>query len=189
MADVVTKKLVLTQPAAHFNLLGVDGTRWDLNRCRGAMGMLMIFVANQCPHVKEVRSKLISEIEQLKAMGIGTVAINSNDPSRSPEDSYPFMRTIAKQYNFDFPYLVDDQQIVAKAYGASCTPELFGFNANMELQYHGRLGYSKESSKDFSQDSEMLIAMRQVALSGIGPSQQFPSSGSAIKWANELKMI
>lgn len=184
MNQAVANAQRLNRPAAHFNLLGVDGTHWDLNRCRGAMGMLMIFVSNQCPHVKAVRSRLLSEIEQLKEMGIGTVAINSNDPSKRPEDSLSFMRTIAKQYHFNFPYLVDDQQAVAKAYGAACTPELFGYNANMELQYHGGVGISRESKED----SYMLKAMRQIALTGVGPSNQTPAEGSPIEWAGELAL-
>ena len=114
MKQAVAHPPKLNWPAAHFNLLGVDGTYWDLGRCRGAMGLLLIFVSNQCPHFKTVRSRLLSEIARLKEMGIGTVAINPSDPSQNPQDSLPFMRTIAQQYGFDFPYLVDDQQAILR---------------------------------------------------------------------------
>lgn len=185
MAKLQTPVCDFGRPATDFNLLGVDGGYYNLQRCRGAMGVLVMFICNHCPFVKAIRSQLMEDAKQLQQMGIGVVAINSNDPSANPEDAYPYMKSVAKQYGFNFPYLLDDSQAVAKAYGAVCTPDFFGFNANLELQYRGRLDASG-SKKTGDLPRELVEAMRQVALTGQGPQDQIPSIGCSIKWRKEF---
>ncbi|WP_144392319.1 thioredoxin family protein [Pleionea sediminis] len=172
-------------PAAKFALMNVDGTICNLQRCRGAMGLLVMFICNDSPYVKAIRRHLVNDAKELQKMGIGVVAINSSDPSQFPEESLSYMKTVANQYNFSFPYLVDDTQEVAKRYGAVCTPDFFGFNACMELQYRGRLDSSGENVTPDA-PRELVSAMRQIALTGQGPWQQNPSIGSSIKWMQEL---
>ncbi|PWK46882.1 thioredoxin family protein [Pleionea mediterranea] len=169
--------------AVDFDLLGVDGKRWSLDKCRGAMGLLVMFICNHCPYVKAIRSSLIKDVKALNRMGVGVVAINSNDPSRYPEDSFPYMKSVSNQFNYNFPYLLDDNQAVAKEYKAICTPDFFGFNASMELQYRGRLDNTGAREKSDA-PRELVLAMRQVALTGQGPRQQNPSIGCSIKWAD-----
>jgi peroxiredoxin len=184
MAKQITPACEFGRRATEFNLLGVDGRYYSLQRCRGAMGILVAFISNTCPFVKAIRRQLVEDAKRLNAMGIGVVAINSNDPSSSPEDAFPYMKSIAQQCQFHFPYLVDDSQTVAKAYGAVCTPDFFGFNANMELQYRGRLRAPAEQDTA-THNRELVEAMRQIALTGQGPRNQYPSEGCRIRWRKE----
>lgn len=185
MAKLQTPPCDFGRPAGRFSLPGVDGTHWNLQRCRGAMGLLVMFISNHCPYVKAIRKHLISDVEQLNRMGIGVVAINSNDPSQCPEDAFPYMKSVASQYNYNFPYLLDDTQEVARQYGAVCTPDFFGFNACMELQYRGRLD-SCGLESDPKAPRELVEAMRQVALTGQGPQHQVPAKGCGIKWLEQV---
>ncbi|NVJ51259.1 MAG: redoxin domain-containing protein [Gammaproteobacteria bacterium] len=165
--------------APDFSLPGVDSQQWNLGRSRGAMGLVVVFIANDCPYVAPILDKLPTLNKLLLNMGVGMVAVNPSNPSIQPENALPYMRSVARQSRFDFPYLVDDKQILARAFGAQITPEFFGFNALMELQYHGRLGLTDE---DEVGHCELIIAMRQIALTGQGPQQQFAASGCRIKY-------
>lgn len=170
--------------APDFDLLGVDGKRYNLAGARGKSGLLVMFICNHCPYVKSIRERIIRDTLELKNHGINTIAIMSNDPADYAEDSFDNMREIAKQYNYPFPYVWDETQQVARVYGAVCTPDFFGFNANLELQYRGRLDASrKEAVVDAPRD--LFNAMVQVAKTGQGPREQIASMGCSIKWRSE----
>jgi peroxiredoxin len=167
--------------AVDFDLPGVDGKRYGLASVRGPRGLLVMFICNHCPYVKAVRERIVRDVKELKGQGIGTIAIMSNDPADYPEDSFDNMKRVAEQFAYPFPYVLDETQVVAKAYGAVCTPDFFGFNAGLELQYRGRLDSSrKEAAPDARRD--LYEAMAQVAKTGQGPSEQIPSMGCSIKW-------
>lgn len=168
--------------AFDFNLLGVDGKRWTLADCKGEKGLLVMFICNHCPYVKAVHERIIRDTRELKTLGINSVAIMSNDPTDYPEDSYQAMQRLAEQHNYPFPYLLDDTQEVAKAYGAVCTPDFFGYNADLELQYRGRLDASRKETAPADTIRDLFIAMKQVANTGSGPTEQIPSMGCSIKW-------
>ncbi|MDP3333783.1 MAG: thioredoxin family protein, partial [Methylococcaceae bacterium] len=121
-------------PAPDFDLLGVDGQRWTLAQCKGEKGLLVMFICNHCPYVQAIHERIIRDTRELKTFGIHAVAIMSNDTADYPEDSYDNMQRLAAQYDYPFPYLLDDTQAVAKAYGAVCTPDFFGYNADLQLQ-------------------------------------------------------
>ena len=170
--------------APDFNLPGVDGARYDLAKARGENGLLVMFICNHCPYVKSIRERIIRDTLELKAHGINSIAIMSNDPADYAEDSFDNMKAIAQQYGYPFPYVIDETQQVAKDYGAVCTPDFFGFNASMELQYRGRLDASrKEAVTDAPRD--LFNAMLQVARTGQGPREQIASMGCSIKWKAE----
>ncbi len=171
----------LGQRARPFSLRGVDGRIWTLEQARGENGLLVMFICNHCPYVKAVREKIIRDVRELKGYGIGAIAINSNDPTDYPEDSFENMQRIAREYNYPFPYVFDETQEVARAYGAVCTPDFFGYNKNLELQYRGRLDASGKSS-DPTARRELFEAMKQIAQTGRGPREQMPSIGCSIKW-------
>ncbi|MDD2721214.1 MAG: thioredoxin family protein [Gallionella sp.] len=170
--------------APDFDLPGVDGQRYNLAKARGENGLLVMFICNHCPYVKSIRDRLVRDTLELKQHGINCIAIMSNDPSEYEEDSFDNMKLVSEQFGFPFPYVWDETQQVAKNYGAVCTPDFFGFNANMELQYRGRLDASrKEAVPDAERD--LFNAMLQVAKTGQGPSEQIASMGCSIKWKNE----
>lgn len=171
--------------APNFNLLGVDGKKWSLEDCRGENGLLVMFICNHCPYVKAIQSRLVEDVLALKSMGIGAVAINSNDPTDYEEDSYDNMQLISKRLKYPFPYLVDETQAVAKAYGAICTPDFFGYNSDLELQYRGRLDESERAPSPIGAKRELVEAMHQIAQTGHGPRPQNPSMGCSIKWREE----
>jgi len=171
-------------PAVDFALPGVDGKTWTLNDCAGEKGLLVMFICNHCPYVKSIRERLVRDTRDLQALGINSVAIMANDPTEYPEDSFDNMRRVAEEFAFPFPYLIDESQEIAKAFGAVCTPDFFGYNANLELQYRGRLDASrKELVPDARRD--LYEAMKQVAETGRGPEEQIPSMGCSIKWKDE----
>lgn len=167
--------------AADFDLPGVDGKRHTLASARGANGLLVMFICNHCPYVKAVIERIVRDCKELAQHGIGSIAIMSNDPSDYPEDSFENMKRVAREKNFPFPYVLDETQAVAKAYGAVCTPEFFGFNANLELQYHGRLDASRKDPVPNAR-RELFEAMLEIARTGRGPKEQIPSIGCSIKW-------
>jgi peroxiredoxin len=171
-------------PAVDFSLPGVDGKTWTLNDCRGENGTLVMFICNHCPYVKAVRDRLVRDARDLQALGVNTVAIMSNDPADYPEDSFDNMQQVAREYAFPFPYLIDETQEVAKAYGAVCTPDFFGYNADLELQYRGRLDASRKEAAPPDARRDLFEAMKQVATTGQGPREQIPSMGCSIKWRN-----
>lgn len=168
--------------AVDFDLPGVDGKRYDLDAVRGPNGLLVMFICNHCPYVKAVLDRIIRDTKELKEYGIGSIAIMSNDPTDYPEDSWDEMVRIASEKQFPFPYVLDETQEVAKAYGAVCTPDFFGFNANLELQYRGRLDESRKETAPEGVRRDLFEAMRQIAQTGQGPREQIPSIGCSIKW-------
>ena len=171
--------------AVDFSLPGVDGQVWTLEKCRGENGLLLMFICNHCPYVKAVRERIVRDALDLRQYGVNAVAIMSNDPTEYPEDSFENMKLVAKEFGFPFPYLYDETQVVAKAYGAVCTPDFFGYNRNLELQYRGRLDASRKETGSPDARRELFEAMKQIALTGEGPREQIPSMGCSIKWRAE----
>jgi peroxiredoxin len=172
------------RPAPDFRLPGVDGKTYSLADVRGSQGLLVMFICNHCPYVKAVRDRIIRDARELKGHGIGTVAISANDPTDYPEDSFDNMKRVAEELRFPFPYLYDESQEVAKRYGAVCTPDFFGYNKDLGLQYRGRLDESRKEAVP-SARRELFEAMKQVAQTGQGPREQIPSMGCSIKWKGE----
>lgn len=170
--------------ARDFNLPGVDGKRYTLDSVRGKNGLLVMFICNHCPYVKSIRERIVRDTLELKQYGINSIAIMSNDPAEYEEDSFEHMKEVAQVFNYPFPYVWDETQQIAKDYGAVCTPDFFGFNANLELQYRGRLDASrKDSVPDAPRD--LFNAMVDIARTGKGPAEQIASMGCSIKWKNE----
>lgn len=167
--------------APAFTLPGTDGRDWSLTDIAGRKGTLIMFICNHCPYVKSVIDRIVSEAEALQAIGIGVAAISANDAAEYPEDGFDNMRREALRHRFSFPYLFDETQAVAKAYGAICTPDFFGFNAQLGLQYRGRLDASGCQAVPDAR-RELFEAMRQVAETGKGPDEQVASMGCSIKW-------
>lgn len=170
------------KPAIDFSLPGVDGNIWTLEQCRGENGLLIMFICNHCPYVKAILDRIVRDTNELKALGINAVAISANDVADYPEDSFDNMKLVADQNNFSFPYLYDETQQVAQAYGAVCTPDFFGYNKDLELQYRGRLDASRKEAAAADVRRDLFEAMKQVAQTGHGPQQQIPSMGCSIKW-------
>ena len=171
MALTKTPICEFNKPASDFRLLGVDNRYYTLADCTMKNGVLIMFICNHCPYVQAILDRLIIDAQKLKNLSIGVVAICSNASTDYPEDSFKNMQKLAKEKNFPFPYLVDETQEVAKAYKAVCTPDFFGYNSNLKLQYRGRLG-----------DGELVDAMRRIATTGKGPQDQKFSQGCSIKW-------
>lgn len=170
--------------APDFDLPGVDGKRYRLADVRGEKGLLVMFICNHCPYVKAIRERLVRDTAELAKLGVNSVAIMSNDPTDYPEDSFENMKRIAEMFRFPFPYLLDESQTAAKTYGAVCTPDFFGFNNKLELQYRGRLDASRKETAPADARRDLFEAMKQVAETGQGPAQQIPSMGCSIKWKN-----
>jgi peroxiredoxin len=168
--------------AIDFALPGTDGNIWTVDKCRGERGLLVMFICNHCPYVKAVLDRLVRDTEELKQMGINSVAIMANDVEEYPEDSFENMKRVAQEQGFSFPYLYDETQQVAKAYGAICTPDFFGYNNDLQLQYRGRLDASKKDAAAPDVRRDLFEAMQQVAETGHGPETQIPSMGCSIKW-------
>jgi peroxiredoxin len=167
--------------APAFSLPGVDGKTYALENLRGPKGTLIVFICNHCPYVKTVIGRLVRDATELQGFGVATVAICSNDPVSHPSDNFDNMKIFASQHSFTFPYLHDASQSVARAYDAVCTPDFFGFNGKLELQYRGRLDESKTVLVPDAR-RELFDAMKLVAETGQGPRQQTASMGCSIKW-------
>ena len=168
--------------AVDFILPGIDGRNWSLQQCMGEKGLLIMFICNHCPYVKAVQERIVRDTRELKMLGVGSVAIMSNDPAEYPEDSFENMKLLAKQLDFNFPYLFDETQQVARQYDAVCTPDFFGYNADFELQYRGRLDASKKETAPDDTRRDLFEAMKLIAETGRGPQEQIPSMGCSIKW-------
>ena len=182
MVSLETPVCNFGRPAIDFSLPGVDGRTWTLRECMGEKGLLVMFICNHCPYVKAVQERLVRDTRELMALGINSVAIMSNDPSDYPEDSFENMKTVAEESGYPFPYLMDKTQEVAKAYGAVCTPDFFGYNADSELHYRGRLDESRKETAPTGVKRDLYEAMKLVAETGQGPREQIPSMGCSIKW-------
>jgi peroxiredoxin len=167
--------------AADFALEGVDGETYTLERVRGPKGTLVMFICNHCPYVKSVIGRISQEAEALQALGIGVIAICANDPEDYPEDSFDNMKQFSTRHGLSFPYVVDRTQAVALTYHAVCTPDFFGFDKDLGLQYRGRLDESKTTVVEGAR-RELYEAMAQIAETGQGPAEQISSMGCSIKW-------
>ena len=168
--------------AKDFDLEGTDGKRHRLADLRGAKGTLVMFICNHCPYVQAVLDDIIADARELEAAGIASVAIMPNDSRAYPADSFDNMKRLAKERGFPFPYLLDETQAVARAYDAACTPDFFGFNADLSLQYRGRIYDVRNRQQVPGSKRELYEAMTQIARSGRGPVDQTPSMGCSIKW-------
>jgi peroxiredoxin len=167
--------------AAEFDLPGVDGRRHTTASARGPNGLVVMFICNHCPYVKAVIDRIVRDCKELQAQGIGSIAVMSNDPVDYPEDSFDNMKRVAQAKGFPFPYVFDESQDVARAYGAACTPDFFGFNSKLELQYRGRLDASRRDAVPDAR-RELFEAMVQVAKTGTAPKEQIAAIGCSIKW-------
>ncbi len=168
--------------AIDFKLPGTDGNIHSLADLVGRRGTLIVFICNHCPYVKAIIEPLVRDVAELAKQGINTAAICSNDSTGYPEDSFEKMAKFASDYGFCFPYLHDESQGVAVAYGAVCTPDFFGFNKDLELQYRGRYDEGRLQRHPSRSSSELYEAMTQIAQTGSGPQQQVASMGCSIKW-------
>lgn len=182
MVSLETPVCEFDKDAHDFSLPGVDGNNWSLKDCAGDKGLLVMFICNHCPYVKAIMKRLVRDTSALKELGVNTVAIMSNDPTEYAEDSFENMQKISDEFGFSFPYLLDETQDVAKAYGAVCTPDFFGYNANLKLQYRGRFDESRKETADENVRRDLFESMKEVAETGKGPEQQIPSMGCSIKW-------
>ena len=179
----------LETPVCDFNLSALDfslpdvaGKTWALADCAGENGLLVMFICNHCPYVKSILDRLVRDTNALKELGVNTVAIMANDVADYAEDSPENMQRIAVEQGFSFPYLYDETQAVAQAYGAVCTPDFFGYNNDLKLQYRGRFDESKKEAAATDVRRDLFEAMKLVAETGAGPTQQIPSMGCSIKW-------
>ncbi len=168
--------------APDFSLPGIDGRDWTLADVRGPRGTLVMFICNHCPYVQAVAERIRRDTDALRELGVHAVAINSNDVVAYPDDSFDNMKLFAARHGFGFPYLFDETQQVARAYGAVCTPDFFGFNADLRLQYRGQLDASRRQAAPADARRDLFEAMQQIAATGVGPDEQYPSIGCSIKW-------
>ena len=168
--------------AISFSLKSTEGNIINLNDVKGENGTLIMFICNHCPYVLAVIKNVVEDCKSLKDDGIKSIAIMSNDPRRYQEDSFDNMIKFSKNNDFNFPYLIDETQEVAKTYGAVCTPDFFGYNKDLELQYRGRIRELKNLKPIESGDSELKKALKMIAKTNNGPKEQFPSMGCSIKW-------
>ena len=168
--------------APSFNLKNIDHKMVSLDNTKGLNGTVIVFICNHCPYVKAIASRLKKDADDLLEHSINTIAIMSNDVINYPDDSFDNMKIFSDKYKFNFPYLYDETQDVAKKYGAVCTPDFFGYNKNLELQYRGRIRELKDLKPVRDGDSELFIAMKRISESGVGPKNQIPSMGCNIKW-------
>ena len=165
-----------------FSLVSTDNKKLNLSDIKGSKGTLIMFICNHCPYVQAIIKEAVKIANEIKKIGIHTVAIMSNDVENYPEDSFENMKLFSKKYNFTFPYLIDETQDVAKSFGAVCTPDFFGYNKNGELQYRGRIRKLNNLTPVMDGESELLSAMKLIADQGQGPKEQVSSMGCNIKW-------
>ena len=171
--------------AKDFKLKSINNELVSLNDIKGEKATLIMFICNHCPYVKAIIKDLIVDCKELKKIGVSSVAIMSNDTKNYPADSFENMIKFSKDNNFNFPYLNDETQNIAKAYDAVCTPDFFGYNKNLELQYRGRLRELRNLIPVKEGESDLLKAMKQIAETGEGPKDQIPSAGCSIKWKTD----
>jgi len=170
------------EKAKNFGLISTDNKKISLNDVKGKNGTLVMFICNHCPYVKAIIKNIVEDVKYLETLNIKSVAIMSNDVKNYPEDSFENMIAFSKLNNFSFPYLFDETQKIAKDYGAVCTPDFFGYNSNLELQYRGRIRELKNLKPVIKGDSDLMTAMKLIVETGKGPKKQIPSMGCNIKW-------
>jgi peroxiredoxin len=169
-------------PAPDFSLPATDGRKYSLSDIAGEKGTLIMFICNHCPYVLAIVDRMVRDAHDLLAMGVGVAAICSNDAVAYPDDSFENMKKMAEQQGFPFPYLHDQDQSVARAFGAECTPDFFGFNRHLGLQYRGRLDASRNQAGPADLRRDLYEAMKQIAETDRGPADQIASMGCSIKW-------
>ncbi len=174
--------VALGTPAPDFRLPATDGRTYALADVAGENGTVIVFICNHCPYVKALIDRMVADARTLLSEGIGFAAICSNDAKSYPEDSFASMQRFAKSHDFPFPYLHDEDQSAARAYGALCTPDFFGYDAARRLQYRGRLDEGRTNAPPAGARRELLEAMRAMASNGAAPAPQFASMGCSIKW-------
>tara|TARA_Y100000590_G_scaffold462214_1_gene625766 strand:+ start:688 stop:1242 length:555 start_codon:yes stop_codon:yes gene_type:complete len=170
------------EKAKDFSLKSIENKQTSLSDIRGKNGTLIMFICNHCPYVKAIIKDLVDDVKHLEGLGIKSVGIMSNDVKNYPDDSFDNMISFSKSHSFSFPYLIDETQSTAKEYGAVCTPDFFGYNKNLELQYRGRIRELKDLKPVRKGDSDLKLAMKLIAETGKGPKEQIPSMGCNIKW-------
>lgn len=181
MASLTTPVCDFDAEAIEFNLKDINGITQSLNALKGENGTLIAFICNHCPYVKAILPRFIDDVKELKLLGVNTITIMSNDPTDYPEDSLENMKKVSEELAFPFSYLFDETQEIAKAYGAICTPDFFGYNSELKLQYRGRFDESRKETA-ISSTRDLFRAMTLVAQTGKGPHDQIPSIGCSIKW-------
>ena len=174
--------IVLGLQATDFALPATDGRTYALKDIAGEKAAVIVFICNHCPYVRAVIDRLVADARVLMREGVGFAAISSNDATSYPEDSFSNMRDFAKRQDFPFPYLYDESQAIARAYGAVCTPDFFGYDRQLKLKYRGRLDEGRTSPPPPNPRRELLEAMRAIAAGGEAPAAQVPSIGCSIKW-------
>ena len=167
-----------------FYLKNIDNNFFNIDGIRGKKGTLIFFICNHCPYVKAIIKNIVEDSNNLKNLGVKAIAIMSNDTKNYPDDSFDKMKEFAKDNKFNFPYVIDETQEIAKKFGAVCTPDFFGYNGNNELQYRGRMRELKELKPVSDDESDLFKAMKLIAQTGKGPKNQIPSMGCNIKWFN-----
>lgn len=179
---ITADQVTFDAPAVEFRLPATDGKTYGLDDLAGQKGTVVVFICNHCPYVKAVIDRMVADARVLMSEGIGFVAICSNDAANRPEDSFGNMQHFAKAHGFPFPYLHDETQAVARAYGAVCTPDFFGYSADRKLKYRGRLDEGRKTAPRAEAPRELVEAMRAIARTGVAPADQNPSLGCSIKW-------
>ena len=182
MARTETPAAELGATAPDFRLPDPHGREWTLADCRGTRGTLVMFICNHCPFVQAALERMVRDCRELEALGVKSVAIMPNDITAYPQDGPEAMARLAAEAGFGFPYLLDETQQVARAYGAVCTPDFFGYDAQLKLRYRGRLDASTPGRVEPDARRELFEAMREVAASGRSAAPQRPSVGCSIKW-------
>ena len=165
-----------------FSLNGIDKKTYTLEQFRGSKGLVVMFICNHCPYVKAITNQLVVDMKALEGNGISSIAIMSNDVINYPDDSFENMKRFSERNNFNFPYVIDETQIVAKDFMALSTPDFFGFDADLKLQYRGRLNSTGKNQQSNKTKNELVDAMISICKKGIRPEEQFPSIGCSIKW-------
>ena len=170
------------EKAKDFSLMSIENKKISLKDITGRNGTLIMFICNHCPYVKAIIKDLVDDVKFLENLGVNSVGIMSNDVKNYPDDSFENMISFSREHNFNFPYLIDETQDIAKKYGAVCTPDFFGYNKNLELQYRGRIRELKDLKPVREDDSDLKAAMKLIAKTKNGPKNQIPSMGCNIKW-------
>jgi peroxiredoxin len=184
MVALNTPPVTIGWKARDFRLKGTDGKFYTLDDVKGPKGLVVMFICNHCPYVKAIAGKLTRDMKNLAALGVGSIAVMANDVAAYPDDSFDNMVRFAKEHGFPFPYVIDTTQEVAKAYDAVCTPDFFGFDGDLKLQYRGRLDSAGMKAEEGNR-RELFEAMNMVAKMGKAPTEQNPSIGCSIKWRDQ----
>tara|TARA_Y100001935_G_scaffold226874_1_gene204805 strand:+ start:23 stop:580 length:558 start_codon:yes stop_codon:yes gene_type:complete len=171
------------EKAEDFRLKSIKGKLISLNEIKGDKATLVMFICNHCPYVKAIIRELVEDCNKLYVDGVSTVAIMSNDTKNYPEDSFDNMIEFAKANDFDkINYLIDETQEIAKKYRAVCTPDFFGYDKELRLQYRGRFRELRDLKPVNNGESDLKLAMRMIVQTQKGPVEQMPSMGCNIKW-------